>query len=450
MRNSKRSNSNSRNGNGSSRGRSFGSRNSSGDSSRGSGFNYRSRSRSNSNGGGRNFSGGFGGGRGRSGGGRNGRGRFNQATFDPSRLITQVGLQKTNVQAEPKQEYQVTHQFGDFNICDQLKSNIANRGYTTPTPIQDQIIPHILNGRDVVGIANTGTGKTAAFLVPLLNKIMENPNEKVLIIAPTRELALQVRDELMAFAGNMRIYSAICIGGSAIGRQIDALRRNPQFVIGTPGRIKDLNQRRKIRFEDFTNIVLDEVDRMLDMGFVHEIRAIIDRLPRDRQSLFFSATMTSRVKEIMKGFLVDPVSISVKTGDTAANVNQEIVKIKGRAKIDVLHDLLITDGFQKVLVFGRTKRGAERLSRDLQNRGFKVNAIHGNKSQGQRQRALKQFREDHVQALIATDVIARGLDINNVTHVINYDLPESYEDYIHRIGRTGRADRIGTALTFVD
>ena len=380
-------------------------------------------------------------GRRRAGGGRR------QATFDPSHVIIQAGLKKAEVVTE---KYQITHQFSDFDISDQLKRNIADHGYVIPTPIQDQVIPHIINGRDVVGIANTGTGKTAAFLIPLINKIIKNDHEKVLIITPTRELAIQARDELRSFSNNLRILSTVCIGGSSINRQIDSLSKRPHFVIGTPGRIKDLNQRKKLKFEQFSNIVLDEVDRMLDMGFVHEIRAIINHLPKNRQSLFFSATMTDRVREIMKGFLKNPISISVKTQDMIANVSQEIVKIKGRSKINVLDDLLRTKDFNKVLVFGRTKRGAENLSKKLQHRGFRVNAIHGNKSQGQRQRALKEFKTNKLQALIATDVISRGLDIDNVTHVINYDLPESYECYIHRIGRTGRADRVGTALTFIE
>ena len=383
----------------------------------------------------------------RSGGGSRRRGR-GQASFDPSKVVAQAKFQETKT-SEPE-VYTAKHQFEDFAIKQELKNNIANRGYKTPTPIQDQIIPHILEGRDAVGIANTGTGKTAAFLIPLLNKVLENNNEKVLIITPTRELALQIRDELRSFSTDMRVFSTLCIGGSNISRQIDSLKRGQHFVIGTPGRIKDLNLRKKLKFEQFTNIVLDEVDRMLDMGFVHEIRAIIERLPNKRQSLFFSATMTDRVREIMSGFLNNPVSISVKSQDTTTNVKQKIVKIKGQSKIEVLHDLLISDGFDKVLVFGRTKHGTERLSRNLQERGFKVNAIHGNKSQGQRQRALKEFRQNRVQALIATDVVARGLDIDNVTHVINYDLPESYSDYIHRIGRTGRANKMGVALTFVE
>ncbi|NCN83125.1 MAG: DEAD/DEAH box helicase [Candidatus Pacebacteria bacterium] len=385
-------------------------------------------------------------------GGRGNRGGRRQATFDPTPVIIQAGLQQAETARNPikAEVFQPVHQFSDFAISDQLKANIAKRGYAAPTPIQDQIIPHVLEGRDVVGIANTGTGKTAAFLVPLIEKVLKNPEEKVLIIVPTRELALQVRDELMSFSPGMQVFSSLCIGGAPIYRQIESLRRGQHFVIGTPGRIKDLNERRKIRFEQFTNIVLDEVDRMLDMGFVNEIRDIIRVLPNNRQSLFFSATMTPRVKEIMQGFLNDPVMVSVKTQDTTSQVTQELIKLKGKSKVDVLHDLLNTEGFAKVLVFGRTKHGAEKLSKELRFRGFRVDAIHGNKSQGQRQRALRDFKDNYIQALIATDVVSRGVDIADVTHVINYDLPESYEDYIHRIGRTGRADKVGVALTFVD
>lgn len=378
----------------------------------------------------------------------NNRGGRKQSVFDPTHVIIQA--QQTQFKTIEQEEYVSECQFSDFEITDQLKQNILRRGYVTPTPIQDQIIPHILNNRDVVGIANTGTGKTAAFLIPLLNKVLTNPREKVLIITPTRELALQVRDELVLFSGGMRVFSSICIGGASIERQIVSLKRGQHFVIGTPGRIKDLNQRGKLRFNEFTNIVLDEVDRMLDMGFVHDVRKIIDALPRQRQSLFFSATMTSSVSAIMSDFLSNPVHVSVKTQETSLNIHQEIVKVNGRAKVDVLHDLLLQASFEKVLVFGRTKRSADRLSRELQSRGIKADAIHGNKSQGQRERALKQFKNEYIQVLIATDVVARGVDIKDITHVINFDLPESYENYVHRIGRTGRADKKGIALTFVE
>jgi ATP-dependent RNA helicase RhlE len=379
------------------------------------------------------------------GGGR--RGGMNHSIFDPSSVIIKSQSKNNTVYKEEKNE--IINQFSDFKIADEIKKNISFKKYVTPTPIQDQVIPHILDGRDVVGVANTGTGKTAAFLIPLLNKVLENPEEKVLIIVPTRELAIQLRDELSSFAYGLRIFSTLCIGGASINRQIDSLKRGQQFVIGTPGRIKDLSQRRKIRFEDFTNIVLDEVDRMLDMGFVREIKAIIDRLPRDRQSLFFSATMSARVEDIMRGFLTNPVSVTIKSRKTSDNIDQQLMKMRGRSKLEVLQELLATEDYEKVLVFGRTKRGTEKISKELQKVGLKVNAIHGNKTQGQRQKALKQFKSNQLQALIATDVVSRGLDVDNVTHVINFDLPSSYEDYIHRIGRTGRADKRGVALTFI-
>lgn len=371
-----------------------------------------------------------------------------QATFDPTAFI--LSLKIETKKTEQQESHQILHSFNDFEISNNLKVNITKRGYTSPTPIQDKIIPHIIEGRDVVGIANTGTGKTASFLIPLLDKVLSNQSEKVLIIAPTRELAVQIRAELFEFSKGLLVRSTLLIGGSSMSRQIESLRRGQNFVIGTPGRIKDLNQQGKLPFNQFNNIVLDEVDRMLDMGFIHDIKAIIEALPTKRQSLFFSATVTDKIKEIMSGFLTNPVHVSVKTQDTSLNVKQDIVKLAGRPKIDVLRELLGLEEFQKVLVFGRTKRGAEKLSKVLQSKGFKANAIHGNKSQNQRQRALQQFKDDHVQVLIATDVIARGLDIENVTHVINYDLPESYESYIHRIGRTGRADNQGVALTFVE
>lgn len=368
--------------------------------------------------------------------------------FDPTHVILQSKI--TPEVVIEKEEFQAIHQFTDFAIAPKLKNNILERGYLTPTPIQDQIIPHILENRDVVGIANTGTGKTAAFLIPLIHKVIENPEERTLIITPTRELAVQIRDELKLFIVGMPIFSTLCIGGSSLHRQIEHLKRGQNFVIGTPGRIKDLNERGKLPFRQFNTIVLDEVDRMLDMGFIHDIKYIVNSLPENRSSLFFSATMTPDVKEVMKDFLRDPVYVSVKTQETSENIAQDIVKMNGRPKIDVLHDLLKEDAFKKVLIFGRTKRSADKLAKALKQRGVRANAIHGNKSQNQRQRALDQFKDDYVQVLIATDVVARGVDIKNISHVINYDFPESYESYVHRIGRTGRADCKGMALTLVE
>ena len=341
--------------------------------------------------------------------------------------------------------------FDDFDIAETLKTNIKNHGYTKPTPIQAQAIKPILEGRDVIGLASTGTGKTAAFLIPLINKLLINRYQKALIIVPTRELAVQINEEFRDFSAGLHMYSALLIGGANMHRQISDLRRGAQIVIATPGRLKDLIERRTIYLQDFANIVLDEVDLMVDIGFIQAVKYFISLMPKVRQSLFFSATIPSKVQGILQAFVTNPLTISVKKQDTSENVDQDIVRVINPAKkMDQLHDLLIQDGFDKVLIFLRTKHGVDRLHRELEYRGFKIGVIHGNKSQGQRQRALQSFKQDEFQILLATDVASRGLDIDNVTHVINYDLPQTYDDYIHRIGRTGRIGKSGTALTFVN
>lgn len=340
--------------------------------------------------------------------------------------------------------------FDGFNLHEALKQNISALSYTIPTPIQSQAINPILEGRDVIGLAATGTGKTAAFLIPLIQKIYIQRDKKALIIVPTRELALQINDEFRSLSRNMKLYSAFIIGGTNMYRQIQDLRRNPHIVIATPGRLKDLIERREIYLEDYSHIVLDEVDLMVDIGFIRDIKYFISLMPKVRQSLFFSATISPKIQEILTSFVINPVSISVKKQDTSENVNQDVIKVEASGKkVDQLHDLLIKDGFNKVLIFGRTKHGIEKLNKELEVRGFRVGAIHGNKRQSQRQRVLQSFKQNEIQILLATDVASRGLDIDNVTHVINYDLPQTYEDYIHRIGRTGRAGKTGMALTFV-
>jgi len=340
--------------------------------------------------------------------------------------------------------------FSDYAIIDKLKRNIEEHGYTVPTAIQEKAIPQILAGRDVIGIANTGTGKTAAFLITLINKCFLDRNQRVLIVVPTRELAIQIAEEFRIFARGTDLHVEAVIGGTNIQRQTYALRRNPHFVVGTPGRLKDLVQRRDLNLMLFQNVVLDEVDRMVDIGFITDIKLLISFLPKIRQSLFFSATVDDRTQSIVASFVQDPVKVSVQQQGAAENIEQNIVKLAGKSKIEVLHDLLIQPGFDKVIIFGRTKRGMEKLSKSLTERGFMTATIHGNKSQGQRQRAISDFKQNTRKILIATDVASRGLDIEDVTHVINYDQPESYDDYIHRIGRTGRAGKRGIALTFVE
>ncbi|MFZ6022212.1 MAG: DEAD/DEAH box helicase [Patescibacteria group bacterium] len=347
--------------------------------------------------------------------------------------------------------YKHSFTYAELPINATLKNNIAQKGFNAPTPIQDQAIPHILAGKDILGIANTGTGKTAAFLIPLIEKVAKNPLEKVLIITPTRELAEQIADELYLLTWDLRMSGAMCIGGANISSQISQLRRGPQFVVGTPGRLKDLIDRKVLSLSSFGSIVLDEVDRMLDMGFINDIKFLIGFLPKEKQSLFFSATMDRRIEEIINMILKpDHVKVSVKKGETAAHIDQDVIRVGTREeKIAKLEELLRKDAFERVLVFINMKWHVEKLEQYLQKKGFKVDSIHGDKRQSQRSRAIENFKSGRVNVLLATDVAARGLDIDNITHVINFDVPNSYEDYVHRIGRTGRANKKGTALTFV-
>ena len=365
--------------------------------------------------------------------------------FDPTDLV------RNNARLEPEEKpYVAMNSFSSFPISEVLKRNISARGYTTPMPIQDKVIPLILEGKDVIGIANTGTGKTAAFLIPLLNDVAKNIRKKVLIITPTRELAVQIKQEFLEFSLGMNIHCALAIGGVPIYGQRNDLRRNPNFVIGTPGRLKDLIGQRCLNLSTFETIVLDEVDQMVDIGFLASIKYFISLLAHERQSLFFSATVGGKVGEVLAGFVKNPVTVSVKKQDMLKNIKHDVIRVSDRGrKIEQLHDLLIKKEFGKVLIFGRTKWGVQKLSDELVKRGFSADAIHGNKRQSQRLRILDRFKRNELQILLATDVASRGLDIDNVTHVINYDPPESYEVYIHRIGRTGRTGKEGTALTFV-
>lgn len=378
-------------------------------------------------------------------------GRPSRGARPIKRLDSRLFVNKGKSASTPVHIPEVTNQFSDFDFLPIIQRNIQVKGYTTPTPIQDQTIPAIIEGRDVIGVANTGTGKTAAFLLPLMQMIIKNRETKVLIVTPTRELALQIQDELRSFSPGLGIYSVLAIGGASLERQRSELRRGAHVVIGTPGRLKDLIQQRALRLEFFSKIVLDEVDRMVDIGFIKDVQYLVSLLPPVRQSLFFTATITPKVEEILHAFVKNPVKVSVKTQATAETIDQDVIRIVDKSqKIDILHNLLIQDEYEKVIVFGRTKWGIEKLHQILVERGHRVDAIHGNKSQGQRQRALRSFKNNQIRVLLATDVASRGIDVEDVTHVINYDAPESYDDYVHRIGRTGRANKRGKAITFVD
>lgn len=394
--------------------------------------------------GGRSFGGGsrggFGGGR--SGGGR-GRGRVQQ-TFDVSKFIN---LNPVKPVAEAP--YQAKHTFNDFGLNKELASAIAEMGLVTPSPIQDQVIPLILKGHDVVGLAQTGTGKTAAFLVPVIDMTLRDRNRQTLILTPTRELAIQVEQELRKLTPRMHIYSTVCVGGMNIRPQISGLRRKNHFIIGTPGRVQDLIDRKHIKPGAITTVIFDEADRMLDMGFIHDMREILKDIPDERETLFFSATMSKSVEGLVTDFLKDPITISVRKTDITNSITQDVVRYEHHNKFDTLVELLKKDEFSRVIIFGAMKHSVEKLSQELVKAGIKADAIHGNKSHPQRQRALKNFKDSRVQVLVATDVAARGIHVDDVSHVINYDLPSTYEDYVHRIGRTGRSDKRGSALTFV-
>ncbi len=385
----------------------------------------------------------FKGGRGRSNGG--GGKRFGGSHIHFSKFINKAVI------TEEVEVFVPEHTFADFPIDERLKANVVKRGFVSPTPIQDRAIPHVLRGEDVVGIANTGTGKTSAFLIPILDTLLKNRSERVLIMVPTRELAIQIESECKELAHGLNVLSVCVVGGVRAHPQLSVLRRNPQVVIGTPGRLKDMMERRALILDDFGIVVLDEADRMLDMGFIQDMRLILSKMSKERHTLFFSATLSKDIERLIGDFLKNPTRISVKTRDTAQSIDQDIVRVeRGRNKFDYLCDLLKQPEFNKVLVFARTKHGVENLAKQLRYQQFKAESIHGNKTHSNRQRALQQFKNESINILVATDVAARGLDIPKVTHVINYDVPQSYEDYVHRIGRTGRAGSAGKALTFIE
>ncbi len=374
---------------------------------------------------------------------RNGR---KKQSINPSRFINKNVKEKTIDLAQG-----VEHKFTDFNFTEKLENNLASAGLVTPSPIQDKTIPLAMNGADVIGLANTGTGKTAAFLLPVLEQLQKNRRyNSILIMAPTRELAQQIDAEFKKFAFGMKLFAGVCVGGVNINGQIRQLKRGQHVIIGTPGRLKDLLDRGILETNQIETLVLDEADRMLDMGFINDIRYIVGRLPERRQTLCFSATMSPAVEVLTGDFMTDPTTVSVKVTETSDHIYQDIVTFQNdEHKKDQLIEMLRTNEFEKVIVFGETKFGVQRLSDRLLKEGIASNAIHGNKNQGQRTRALNSFRSNQSNVLVATDVAARGLDIPNVTHVINYDVPQSYDDYIHRIGRTGRGGKTGVALTFI-
>ena len=383
-------------------------------------------------------------------------GRFNRNRFGSKKLrfgathIDPALFVKKAEEFITIEETLTVNSFADFKFHQGLMSNIKAKGYLKPTKIQDEAIPHIIAGRDVLGIANTGTGKTAAFALPLINKILNNPTERILIMSPTRELAIQIQQEFRSFIPGLRIYMALAIGGANIRRQITDIRRGPHIIIGTPGRIKDLGQRGVINYKGMTTLVLDEVDRMLDMGFIDDIKFIVNQTPSTRHTLFFSATVKKREEMLTAAFLNNPIKVSVETPDASSHVEQNVVRVPRNDKERKLCQLVSLEEFKKVLIFGSTQMIVEKLTDSLIKKGFHALGLHGGKRQSQRQSIVRSFRENEVNILVATDVAARGLDIADITHVINFDQPNNYEEYIHRVGRTGRGNSKGFALTFID
>lgn len=354
--------------------------------------------------------------------------------------------------ARIEETYTPQHTFADFKLHPEIIKNLKHKGYIHPTRIQDMSIPHIMEGKDVVGLSNTGSGKTAAFVLPIIHKIVKNQlKENALIITPTRELTQQIQEEFRQFAHNMRIRTTLCVGGLNIRRQMRELKRNPHVVIGTPGRLKDLITRGyTLNAEHITTLVLDEVDHMLDIGFLPDTTFIIKTLPEKKQSLCFSATMQPDITRFLSTILKNPETISVRTSETGEHIAQDVIRARSESeKLKELTRMLSQHHFEKVLIFGAMKRGVQNLADTLSKNGFSAIAIHGNKTQPQRQRALDAFKKGRVKILVATDVAARGLDIPNVSHVINFDQPNTKEEYIHRIGRTGRAGKPGQAYTFI-
>ena len=366
-----------------------------------------------------------------------------------------ISAQSNEGRRAPAREPVITGPFADMGIDHRINANIIAMGLTTPTPIQEQGIPAIVQGRDVLGLAQTGTGKTAAFGLPMLTRLInygKKPDPKTcraLILAPTRELATQIATNIDAYAEGTPIRSFRVVGGASINTQTERLSRGVDVLIATPGRLMDLIERRAISLEATTYLVLDEADQMLDIGFIHTLRKIARMLPRERQTLMFSATMPKLMSELSDTYLTNPVKVAVNPpGQAAKKIEQGVHFVSQGDKATLLAEYMSKHTTEMAMVFGRTKHGCDKLAKLLEKWGFAVAAIHGNKSQGQRERALEAFRKGETKVLVATDVAARGLDIPDVAHIYNYDLPNVPENYVHRIGRTARAGRDGRAVAF--
>ncbi len=367
------------------------------------------------------------------------------STLDPSLLV------KEATQAVER-DFRADRLINELPISLKLKQCLKKKGYERPTEIQDRTLEALMQGKDLLGIAQTGTGKTGAFLVPIIEQLLHNRmNPYALVVVPTRELALQVEEEFRSMTKGLGLYSACFIGGTNINRDMQKLRRPSHVVIGTPGRLLDLTNRKALDLSKFKTLVLDEFDRMLDMGFIHDVKRILNGMHQRNQTMLFSATLDKSQQSMINSILRNPVTVKVSSGDRPVDtIDQDIIRLKpGEDKFKVLHELLSQDDFKKVLLFEETKHRVSKLCVKLNKSGIPADQIHGNKSQNARQSALKAFKQGRVRVLVATDVASRGLDISDVSHVINYQVPMTHDSYIHRIGRTGRAGKVGKAFTFV-
>lgn len=367
------------------------------------------------------------------------------STLDPSRLVKQAKWTEVK-------DFRSDRLIKDLPISASLKKCLLSKGYERPTEIQDKTLEALKQGKDLLGIAQTGTGKTGAYLVPIIEHLIHQKEKSyALVVVPTRELALQVEEEFKSMAKGLGLYSSCFIGGTNINRDLQAVRRPSHVVIATPGRLLDLTNRKVFNLSNFKTLVLDEFDRMLDMGFVRDVNRILEGMRQRKQTMLFSATLDKTQQSMINTILTDHITVKVTTGDrTGDNIDQDIIRIStGEDKFKILHNLLSKEDFNKVLLFEETKHKVSKLCVKLNKAGIPADQIHGNKSQNARQSALKAFKQGRVRVLVATDVASRGLDISDVSHVINYQVPQTHDSYIHRIGRTGRAGKAGKAITFV-
>lgn len=376
---------------------------------------------------------------------RSSRAKKRPAGFDLNKLINAPGTSHEPIQDAPQRK------FSDMHLQLPLAKNLSGRGFDHPTAIQDQTFEAILEGRDILGIANTGTGKTAAFLMPIIQQLLSGKEFQSLVVVPTRELAQQVQKEFFLLTKGTKLFSSCFIGGTTISADYKLLKKKNHVIIGTPGRLLDLVERKALPLEKTSVLILDEFDRMLDMGFVNDVKRITKAMQHRKQTLLFSATEDGSQKSLVADILNKPVKVKVSTGHSiSSDVSQEAIRVQGKDKTQLLIDMIMQQELKKVLVFAETKRQVNQLEKKLSQARIATGLIHGNKSQNQRTQALNSFRKNKIKVLVATDVAARGIDVADITHVINFQVPQTLDSYIHRIGRTGRAGKKGTAITFID